>query len=205
MIFYLNPETITLKNGLAERISSYGKITLKQLKNGPVLPPDYEDIAFRDFKFNTPSGKIELLSEKAEEEWGVSSLPSYEPLDSGDKDERTLHLITPNIASRIHSQFGNLSSVMSVSEEPAWEISYYDAKRLKLCNGDKVQISNHFGTVTGKVRITNRVKRGCIVFPNGIWHKEGGNVNVLIRGKETDMGYGAAFHDNLVKVERIES
>jgi hypothetical protein len=40
--------------------------------------------------------------------------------------EKTRHpyrLMTPNIASRIHSQFGNLEVIRSVVEEPAWEIS----------------------------------------------------------------------------------
>ena len=37
---------------------------------------------------------------------------------------------------------------------------------------------------------------------NGFWLTEGGAVNVLSMGRETDMGYGAAFHDNAVEVER---
>ena len=37
---------------------------------------------------------------------------------------------------------------------------------------------------------------------NGWWIGEGGTVNFLSRGAETDMGHGAAFHDNRVEVER---
>ena len=31
---------------------------------------------------------------------------------------------------------------------------------------------------------------------------EGGAVNVLSKARETDLGFGAAFHENLVEVEK---
>jgi hypothetical protein len=47
------------------------------------------------------------------------------------------------------------------------------------------------------------VPAGTVVLPNGIWLDEGGGGNNLIPGIETDMGYGSAFHDSRVEVERI--
>lgn len=196
------PGNDNFEKWLETRIADYGKVTLEQLKRGPVLPPDFEEIAYENLIFSTPSGKIELISDVAAKEWNVPDLPTYEPLYYDKEENNMLHLITPNTVSRIHSQFGNLGSVKSVSEDPAWEISAYDAKRLLLSDGDVARISNNLGSLTGKIRINNRIKRGCIIFPNGVWNNEGGGVNTLIKGKETDMGYGAAFHDNLVKVER---
>jgi hypothetical protein len=38
---------------------------------------------------------------------------------------------------------------------------------------------------------------------NGWWISEGGTVNFLSAGRETDMGHGAAFHDTVVDVERV--
>jgi hypothetical protein len=38
---------------------------------------------------------------------------------------------------------------------------------------------------------------------NGWWIVEGGTVNFCSRGRETDMGHGAAFHDNLVEIEPV--
>ena len=38
---------------------------------------------------------------------------------------------------------------------------------------------------------------------NGWWITDGGAVNVCSLGRETDLGHGAAFHDNLVEVERV--
>ena len=39
-----------------------GDISLEKLANGPVLPPDYNEIAFAEMKFKTPSGKIEIIN-----------------------------------------------------------------------------------------------------------------------------------------------
>jgi hypothetical protein len=41
-----------------------------------------------------------------------------------------------------------------------------------------------------------------VVITNGWWVSQGGAVNVCSYGRETDMGYGAAFHDTLVQAEK---
>jgi hypothetical protein len=38
---------------------------------------------------------------------------------------------------------------------------------------------------------------------NGWWISEGGTVNFTSAARETDMGHGAAFHENRVEVERL--
>ena len=42
----------------------------------------------------------------------------------------------------------------------------------------------------------------CVVVTNGWWASDGAPVNVCSLGRETDLGHGAAFHDNRVEVER---
>jgi hypothetical protein len=46
------------------------------------------------------------------------------------------------------------------------------------------------------------LKKGCIAVTNGWWISEGGCVNYLSAGIETDMGYGAAFHETMVNIKR---
>jgi hypothetical protein len=41
-----------------------------------------------------------------------------------------------------------------------------------------------------------------VVAFNGFGAEDGGSVNLLSQGRETDLGHGAAFHDNLVDVVR---
>jgi len=118
------PGNENMEKWLEERIRGYSKLTLSDLKNGPVLAPGLQQIAYCDMKFNTPSGKIELFSSEAHSKWGISPVPDYRPAES-DTDDKSYPLIfiTPNAAGRIHSQFGNLNVIKATVQEPAAEIS----------------------------------------------------------------------------------
>jgi anaerobic selenocysteine-containing dehydrogenase len=196
------PGNDNFEHWLAGRISAYDSITLDELRKGPVIPSRIETIAYSDLRFPTESGRIELYSDAAARRWGVSPLPSYVSLDIRSINKLPFRLMSPNIGSRIHSQFGNLEVIKSVTMTPAWEICPADAGRLGIRTGDSIKISNSRGEVTGTARVTNRVKKGSVVFPNGIWLGEGGGVNALIDPLETDMGFGAAFHNAEVNIEK---
>ncbi len=189
---------------LMERISHTPGFVKDELLEKPVIPEQNEHPAYANMKFDTPSGKIELWSDSAVKLWGVNPLPTYEsPADFGEA-HLPFRLMTPNIASRIHSQFGNLEVIKSVVEEPMWEVSVADARKKGLKSGDTIRIFNSRGEITGRVRVTARVKSGSLVFPNGIWLGEGGGVNRLIAPSETDMGHGAAFHNTRADIEKVK-
>ena len=79
-----------------------------------------------------------------------------------------------------------------------------DAGRRNLKEGQKIRVFNLNGELISRVSISNRILPGLALFPNGIWFKEGGGVNQLISGKETDIGFGAAFHDNRIEIEGVD-
>lgn len=200
------PGNANVEKWLENRIKGYTYLSLNDLRQGPVLAPGLQEIAYCDLKFDTPSGKIELYSEEAHIKWNVSPLPEYVPVNGSEiKDQYPLVLITPNTGNRIHSQFGNLKIIKESSEEPALLISPPDAGERKILTGSIVRIFNCLGELYCKVRITNRIPAGLVLLPNGIWLSEGGGCNRLIAGRETDMGYGAAFHDSMVEVENHNS
>jgi len=188
---------------LMERISHTPGFVREELMQKPVIPDQNEHPAYANMKFDTPSGKIELLSDRAAQLWGVNNLPTWDKPDDFGESHLPFRLMTPNIASRIHSQFGNLKVIRSVVDEPAWEISAADARRKGVRSGDRIRIFNSRGEITGKVKISARVKSGSLVFPNGIWLYEGGGVNKLISPSETDMGHGAAFHNTRADIEKL--
>jgi anaerobic selenocysteine-containing dehydrogenase len=64
-----------------------------------------------------------------------------------------------------------------------------------------VRVFNDRGKVDVTVRLDHSLRPGCIVIHNGWWLSEGGGINLLSAARETDMGHGAAFHDNAVEVE----
>ena len=196
------PGNNNIEQWLENRIKGYSEITLDNLRMAPVLAPGLQQIAWEDLKFNTPSGKIELYSSEAKMKWGISPLADYTAINHSKEDKKyPLVFLTPNTGSRIHSQFGNLKIIKETTPEPYIRISPVDAIKRSLIDGQKIRVFNQIGEVISSVKITNRVLPGLVVFPNGIWFNEGGGVNQLISGQETDIGFGAAFHDNRVEIE----
>jgi anaerobic selenocysteine-containing dehydrogenase len=199
------PGNENIEEWLKNRINGYSELCLEDLKNGPVLSPRLQEIAYEDMHFKTPSGKIELYSSEAQSRWGVSPLPDYVSCVSKDSDINfPLRFITPNTGSRIHSQFGNLNIIRETALSPAVGISPSDAVKRNITTGNRIRVYNTLGEIISSARVSNRVLDGTVVLPNGVWFLEGGGGNHLIDGRETDMGYGAAFHDNQVEVERVD-
>ena len=110
--------------------------------------------------------------------------------------------MTPNTKNRIHTQFNNLRMIRQVSPNPVISINPEDASKRSIGDGEKVSVFNDRGKLQLEAKIDFGIKPGCVSVTNGWWISEGGTVNFLSAGRETDMGYGAAFHDNLVEVEK---
>jgi anaerobic selenocysteine-containing dehydrogenase len=55
-----------------------------------------------------------------------------------------------------------------------------------------------------KAKFDYSIRPGNVVIVNGYWNAEGGSPNLLSKGRETDMGHGSAFHDNMVEIEPVK-
>jgi anaerobic selenocysteine-containing dehydrogenase len=191
---------------LRERLRAVPGVTLDALRAGPVRVPGTDDVAFSDLKVPTPSGRIEIWSDEAARRWHTDPLPGYvEPVES--TRTRTdgrypLNLLTPNTKTRIHSQFGNLATMRAVEPRPVLAVHPHDAAVRGLESGGRVRVFNDRGALTVECRFDEGLKPGCVTLHNGWWLSDGGAVNLLSKARETDMGFGAAFHENLVQVER---
>ncbi len=194
---------------LARALQPFPGLTLDRLREGPTLAPGQQEVAFSDSVFPTPSGKIELESQEAVERWGVARLPDYgEPAESirrpqPDPAAFPLYLLTPNTKNRIHSQFNNLRMIRQFGDEPFVYLHPDDAGDRGVRDGEPVRIYNERGELRLEARIDNGLKRGCACVTNGWWISEGGTVNFTSAARETDMGYGAAFHENRVEIEPL--
>jgi anaerobic selenocysteine-containing dehydrogenase len=190
---------------LNNKLKRFPELSLEQLKEGPVLAPGLEEIPFSDHIFKTPSGKIELNSQQANKLWGVNPLPTFDlPKEGFSQDVNDnpypLFLMSPNTKNRIHSQFNNLQVIKMLNPQPFVEINPYDAEIRRIKDGDKVRVYNSRGEVFVIAQLTYSLRKGCVVIHNGWWGTEGCPLNVLSSGRETDMGHGTAFHDNMVEV-----
>jgi anaerobic selenocysteine-containing dehydrogenase len=90
-----------------------------------------------------------------------------------------------------------------VSAAPELHINPDDARRRGIGDGDRVAVFNDRGRLELPARLDFSLRPGCVSVTNGWWITEGGTVNFCSAPRETDMGHGAAFHDNLVEIERI--
>jgi anaerobic selenocysteine-containing dehydrogenase len=202
------PDDEAVEAFLAARLSHLPGLSLERLRQGPVRVPGAADVAFADLVFPTPSGKIELHSAEARTRWGLDELPAYrEPIESlrgedGAPSRFPLSLLTPNTKNRIHSQFGNLPSIKALSPTPLVALHPLDARDRGIRAGDRVRVFNARGRLELEATIDHGLRPGCVTVHNGWWLTDGGAVNVLSKARETDMGYGAAFHENLVEVQR---
>ena len=191
---------------LERKLAPFPEVSLARLKEGPVLAPGAQEVAFADRVFPTPSGRIELHSEEALRRWGVDLLPSYrEPRESAARPGSAypLQLLTPNQKNSIHSQFLNVGIIKALDPGPALQLAPADADVRGIRHGDRVRVFNDRGSLRLTARIDFGLRQGCVVAFNGYGAEHGGSVNLLSLGRETDMGHGAAFHDNLVEVEKL--
>ncbi|MDQ2179907.1 molybdopterin-dependent oxidoreductase [Marinifilum sp. D714] len=184
-------------------LKDFPELSLEQLKKGPQLANSFEEIPFSDYQFPTPSGKIELYSEKAKKMWGVDELPDYAPLP--EQSEFEFQLISPNSKNRIHSQFGNLNVIKQFEPEAYLFVHPLDAEEKQMKNGEKVEIYNHQGKAEVKLQYDLGLRRGNVVLTNGHQSHLGAAPNLFTKGCETDMGHGTAFHNTWVDLKKINN
>lgn len=201
------PSDSAVEAWLDERLAHLPGVSIERLREGPMRMPDAKEVAFADLKFPTPSGRIELDSAEAAARWNVEAVPAYrEPVEavqrkSSDNPVRyPLYFMTPNTKNRIHSQFGNLAAIRANEPRPVLQMHPADANTRGIVPGSRVRVFNDRGELTVAVRFDFGIRPGCVVLHNGWWMNDGGAVNVLSKARETDMGYGAAYHENLVEV-----
>lgn len=144
-------------------------------------------------QFETPSGKIELFSQQLQQQYGLG-VPAYQPVSP----THALQLITPSSMQRTNSTFGQVSQ--KTLEQV--EIHPDDATHLTIADGQLVKISNDFGEVVLKAKITDAVKSGVLYSAKGAWTTSSPTrqtVNALLdTDRRTDIAQGACYNDTFV-------
>jgi len=179
-----------------------------ELKEKPYLHSNYQEIAFSDFKFNTPAQKIEFFSQRMEDRWGQNPLPFYnEPTENKYSSPELyakypLTLITTHALNKMNSQF---SSRGISQEEPFIWINPNDAKNRGINDGEKVKVCNERGNLILKAILTEKIPSGIVHTCFGWWdgvHQA--NLNKLTGEYISDIGYGTAFHNCLVEIKKVK-
>jgi biotin/methionine sulfoxide reductase len=187
-----------------------------------------EYVLFGDFradpekhKLRTPSGRIELYSEKIAG-FGYDDCPPHptwiEPWEwLGGKDAKTypLHLVSSQPRDRLHSQMdcGPVAASGKIAGREAIAINPADAKARGINDGDVVRVHNARGSCLAGAIVSDSIGAGVVKLSCGAWYDptddselalcRHGNPNVLTRDQGTSkLGQGPSSATALVEVER---
>ncbi|MFJ3776289.1 molybdopterin-dependent oxidoreductase [Streptomyces sp. NPDC090075] len=186
---------------------------LSLLRDDPVAHP-----------LRTPSGRIELFSQTISDfaypdcPGHASWLEPAEWLGSPLADRYPLHMLTPQPAARLHSQYdhGATSLESKVSGREPVLISQADAEARGINDGDVVRVHNERGACLAGAVVTDAVHTGVILLATGAWYDPcepgvpgslelHGNPNVLTLDKGTSsLSQGPSAQTVLVEIERFE-
>jgi anaerobic selenocysteine-containing dehydrogenase len=153
-------------------------------------------------KLPTPSGKIELYSEKMKQD-GYPPLPTYIPLIN-DSDHPFHFIAAPN-HNFLNSTFANQSKHVELEKEAEVVLNHHDADKLGVKNGEQVRVWNERGECILKANVGDSVLAGVAV-TQGLWGAAKGTkqlVNSLTPDRIADMGGGATFFSGRVTVEKV--
>ncbi len=172
--------------------------------------PPREVARFAGGGFDTPSGKAEFFSARAQA-LGLDPLPDYiAPLEdtrSAAAGRYPLAMISPPARNFLNSSFVNVRSLRAAEGEPWLDIHPLDAAARGVVQGRYVRVFNGRGSVELRARVTERARPGVVVGLSVWWKKlarDGKNANELTNSDTlTDMGRAPIFYDCLVQVEAL--
>jgi anaerobic selenocysteine-containing dehydrogenase len=186
-------------DGLLER-SGLG-ITWEELAERGTVDASPEPIVqFEDLRIPTPSGKVELASERAEADGHPRTpLPLADPRPEGAR----LRLLSPATGWLLNDTFGNDPRIVRRIGEAHVALHADDAAERGLAAGDRAVLENEEGRLELRVEISDIVPRGVALSHKGRWPRNepgGVNVNVLHPGRKADMGESTAVHGVEVEI-----
>ena len=165
-------------------------------------------LPFADGGFQTPSGKCEFVSDRLAA-MGLDPLPTYTPpYESPERAPELvqrfpLTLISSPAHQFLNSTFVNIDVLRRGAREPELVIHPDDAAPRGIAPGSRVVVHNDRGEFLAVARVEDTVRHGTVWAPSVWWGKfttDGRNANHTTSQRETDLGHGPVFYDNLVEV-----
>jgi anaerobic dimethyl sulfoxide reductase subunit A len=163
--------------------------------------------------FKTPSGKIEIFSQRVADLNNplVPPIPKYlstwedrfDPL----LDKYPLQVLSPHSKVRVHSDLGNIEQLTEVDPHRVW-INPVDADPRGIKTDDEVYVYNDRGKIAIPAWVTERIVPGVLCIFEGAWYDpddegidRGGCANTLTNDAYSGGG-GAALNTVLVEVSK---
>ena len=208
---YDSDETIA-RQILASGHPSLAGITFEELKARGWMRLNYPDpfVPFAN-AFPAASGKLEFVSDRMAQS-GLDPVAGYTPShETSQRDtalarEYPLALVTPADHYFLNSIFANVAKQQRRSGIATLLIHPDDAAPRQIVAGDEVRVANARGAFFAVADVSDRIRPGVVASTKGRWpgdSKQGATVNATVDERDSDMGGGAVYHDNRVRVDRI--
>lgn len=186
-------------------------LSLKAFVEDPVANP-----------LKTPSGKIEIYSEKLagfEETWElaedevVTALPIYDPGFLGYEactEEYPLQITGFHYKAHTHSSYANNEVIQTAAHHVAW-VNPIDAEARGIKDGDTIRVFNDCGEIRIEAKVTPRVIPGNVSIPQGMWHDadmagdkvdHGGCINTLTKYRPSPLAKANPQHSNIGQIAK---
>lgn len=202
-----------IRQALDSQSDKFDGVTLEELLEKGYMrlnvPRPY--LPFATGHFPTPSGKCELYSQRLAD-MGIDPVPTYTPpYESVDSSPELaarfpLALISSPAHQFLNSSFGMVDALRRGAREPELMIHPEDAVTRSVLNGTRVDVHNDRGSFSAVARVSDAVSEGTVWAPSIWWTKHTAdkrNANDTTSQRETDLGHGPVFYDNLVQVTPV--
>lgn len=170
-------DTAGLLDALLDAPASHHATVAALEAEGGIRALDISHVAHPGLKFPTPSGKLELYSERAAT-LGLPPLPVFAPLGS---DAYPLTLRQGRTLTHFHGFYDHgraLPTLAAADPEPVLWIAPSDAAARGLVDGAAVVVKNARGEMAARAHVTARVPAGTV------WMRDGwAGLNTLTSGE----------------------
>jgi anaerobic selenocysteine-containing dehydrogenase len=190
---------------------SLAGITLEELKVRGWMRLNYPD-PFVPFAttFPSPSGRLEFVSDRMAQA-GLDPIAGYTPSHETSQQEtplareHPLALVTPANHYFLNSIFANVPRQRQRAGVATLLIHPGDAAPLGIATGDEVRVANARGSFFAVADVSDRVRPGVVASTKGRWpcdSRGDATINATVDERDSDMGGGAVYHDNRVRVDK---
>ena len=161
-----------------------------------------------DYRFRTPSGKIELSNERLRRN-GYDPLPYYKP--PTEAPAGTLRLLPGKQAYFTHAANQNNAWLHELCPENRLWMNRASAAARHISDGDLVLVRSPIGEVRIKAWVTERIRPDCVHLPHGFGQSSpaltkaagaGASDQDLIEAHWDRISGNAALHETFVTVEK---
>lgn len=159
-------------------------VRLEDLRRGVVRNPRTGDVLFEGKRFATADGRFQFVT--------------------------AIDLTPPADDPEFPLQLGSFSTPRAQSSQ--WSLPWNGEPLEARCHPDAAQgipdgaaacVRSRLASMTVRLRHDAAVRRDLLLIPKGGWLRHGAAANALVHAEATDLGLGAAYYDEHVRLEAV--